>query len=98
MDLPGYEDAYKLGYSLRSYSGNGTSATYGKESFVLTVNKDGTASLWSIVGLVEMEIKKFSFPHPKMSYFERMLLAVVEGADEAYQALQAELARTRGEF
>ena len=68
-NLPGYDYAIKHGYSLASYAGNGDAAEYIKDEITLSIYSGGSARLWAIVGLVELNIGPFSFPHPNTEKF-----------------------------
>ena len=84
-ELPGRDQATKLGYSLSSSAADGHSASYVKDGITLTIEKHGSstgmlASMWARIGIVEMEIKAFQFPHPLFRKFEAKLLAAVDAA------------------
>lgn len=72
-ELPGYDEAIKLGYSLYCHSGNKLSASYFKESLCLTVRVDGTADLSACYKMVELKVNTFSFPHKLMRIFEEQI-------------------------
>lgn len=80
-NLPGQEEAERLGYNVQYYTGDRQSATYidnNSLGLFLTVNNNGnnkfTATLGMIYKLVEIEIKNFQFPHPHFKQFEIDLL------------------------
>jgi hypothetical protein len=82
--LPGYEEALSRGYSLLSYSEYGDRADYCKMadsvSITLTVHKrcQGCyANLWAMIGLVEIKISMFSFPHRMFDKFEDKIFDAV---------------------
>lgn len=82
-DLPGHEQALKDGYELTAYSANGQSATYSKSFLALKVFSDGTAELWSQIGLAKIVIEKFQYPHPKLESFEKQIATIYHSYGDA---------------
>ena len=78
MNLPGYMDAPRLGYSLLSYGGEKQSATYVKDDIWLTVYADSIAELSSILGLVTLSIGGFQFPHPRFDFLEKQIRSIID--------------------
>ena len=78
MNLPGYMDAPRLGYSLLSYGGEKKSATYVKSDVWLTVYADSTAELSSMIGIVKLSIDRFQFPHPRFAVFEKKIRSIID--------------------
>lgn len=72
-ELPGYNEAYKLGYTLYIHSGNKKSATYIKDGIGLTVTDNGKATLSAIYKMVVLKIDSFSFPHKLIHTFENQI-------------------------
>lgn len=73
QDLPGYKDAYKLGYSLYSHSGDKKSATYIKDGLSLKISDKGTAELLAMYKMVILKVDSFSFPHKLIHTFENQI-------------------------
>ena len=72
-NLPGYEEAYKLGYSLYSHSGNKLSATYNKDRLSLTITTKGEATLSAMHKFVLLKVGPISFPHKNIHNFEKQI-------------------------
>jgi hypothetical protein len=81
-NLPGYDEATALGYSLVSYSGNGKQANYYKDNKTLIINNKGNASLWDSIMMIELEIKSFSFPSNNFHLFEKSLDTILAAYQE----------------
>ena len=80
-DLPGYEEAVNLGYTLYCYSGLKESATYNKGRLSLIVYKNNTATLMSSYKMVIMKVENFSFPHKNIKLFESQIEVCLNGGD-----------------
>ena len=80
-DLPGYEEAINLNYSLHSHSGNKESAMYMKGSLSLTVHKNNTATLMSMYKMVILKVENFTFPHKNIELFENQILKCLPKED-----------------
>jgi len=85
-DLPGYDKATELGYTLHHYSGDRKQASYLKDGVTLTVRRTPTsvygydelkAELWAVLGLVELRVSDFQFPHPRFEMLEKQIRTVL---------------------
>lgn len=72
-NLPGYKDAYKLGYSLYAHSGDKKVVTYIKDGLSLTISDKGTAELSAMYKMVILKVGSFSFPHKLIHTFENQI-------------------------
>ena len=86
MNLPGYEEALKLGYGIHMYSSNRKTAMYVKDALDgwcihLEVVECGdgtfTADLQTIHKLLTISTGLFTFPHPRFEIFEDQILKVI---------------------
>jgi hypothetical protein len=49
----------------------------------LQVRENATASLWAMVGVVELEVKAFQWPHPRFQMLEKQLLVALKATEGA---------------
>lgn len=85
-DLPGYQAAKDLGYTLYSYSGTGDSSRYGKGDLSIQVFKDGYAKMYAVVGMATIAIDPFAFPNKNFHIFESEIQGILD-AISAYAHL-----------
>lgn len=83
MDLPGREEANKLGYTLAYHSGDRKMAVYQKDEISLTVELVDYGRLRGELGAVPLGIIKvhtgpFSFPNINFGIFERQVKCVLD--------------------
>ena len=76
-DLPGYNEAINLGYSLYCHQPKGSCATYNKGVLGLTIYKNGTAKLTAMYKMVILSIESFSFPNKNIKLFEEQILKCI---------------------
>ena len=76
--LPGYNGAIEMGYTLSAYSGDMGSATYRKCGVDLTVYENGTCTLSAVIGMLMLSTGKISFPNKNLKIFEKQVSDVVE--------------------
>ena len=77
MDLPGYEEALDLGYTVRYYGGDKKSASYMKNGVLLTiVSKEYglEAHLELVWKLLLVKTPSFTFPNENFKVFENQVL------------------------
>ena len=84
----GYDEAVALGYTLYSHSGNGKIAHYIKDKLYLIVDDKGQATLWSCIGVVELEVKSFSFPNKNFHIFEKNINTILTAYEEYLERLE----------
>ena len=81
MNLPGYDFAKEWNYSLQSYSGDKSSATYVRDFeecvIFLTIDSRGVAKIERIIGLIRCSIE-FRIPHPNFGRFQNQLISLKE--------------------
>lgn len=78
-NLPGYDAAEALGYSLCSYSSNKESAIYTKGKLQLTIDKEGKTKLQAVYKMIILHIGWFTLPNKNFKLFENQMLQLLEG-------------------
>lgn len=74
MNLPGQEQAEKMGYALHSFSGDHATAHYIKDGIGLDVwGTQKEAEISFLYGLLLVTTGKFGWPHPNFAQFERQV-------------------------
>lgn len=74
MNLPGYDEAGELGYTLNMSGGDKSWATYcNNKGIFLTVYDDDTCKIEAFPGLLTISTGKLSFPHSNFSMFENQV-------------------------
>lgn len=81
MNLPGREEAEKLGYTMYAFGADRDWASYWKDGLFLTCRGD-TAELSAIRGLVEIKVHRFQFPNKNFRIFENAISDVLGGFHE----------------
>ena len=86
-DLPGYEAAIRLGYTLVAYGGDRKSAHYQNGDLGLHIQKTPygklSADLYSYVGLVRLSVDQLGFPNSNLSLFENEIQEILDAVSLA---------------
>ena len=84
IDVPGYEKAASLGYTLFAFGADHRSATYSKGKLILRIWADNRAEVSSVIGLVILSAGEIGWPNENFHIFEKQVQDILD-AWEAYQ-------------